>query len=64
MGMAAAWAATAAALFLTGHRRAGTIAGALLTGAAGTVASTHFCVGSWTYRQLDKLRPKFELLGG
>jgi 4-hydroxybenzoate polyprenyltransferase len=56
MALAAAWAATAAALLWTGHRRAGLVAGGLLGAAGATVASTHFCVGSWTYRQLERLR--------
>lgn len=56
MGLAGAWAATAATLFLTGHRRAGRIAGGLLTAAGLTVASTQFCVGSWLYRQLVRAR--------
>ncbi|MGZ3406622.1 MAG: DUF4395 family protein [Polyangia bacterium] len=56
MALAAAWAATAAALLASGHRRAGMVAGGLLTAAAATVASTHFCVGSWAYRQLERLR--------
>lgn len=59
MGLAAAWAATSAALFATGHRRAGRIAGGLLGVAGATVASTHFCFGSLLYRQLEKLnRPR------
>jgi hypothetical protein len=56
MALAAAWAATAAALMATGHRRAGMLAGGLLGVAGATVASTHFCVGSWAYRQLERLR--------
>lgn len=56
MGMAAAWAATAAMLFLTSRRNAGRVAGGLLTVAGLTVASTQFCVGSWTYRQLARTR--------
>ncbi|AKV02638.1 hypothetical protein AKJ09_09301 [Labilithrix luteola] len=55
MGLAAAWAATAAALFATGHKRTGRIAGGLLGLAGATVASTHFCLGSFVYRQLEKL---------
>jgi hypothetical protein len=56
MGLAAAWAATAAALLLTSRRRAGLVAGGLLAVAGATVSSTHFCLGSWTYRQLERLR--------
>jgi Domain of unknown function (DUF4395) len=52
MGLAAAWAAAAAALLASGHRRAGRVAGGLLVGAAATVATTNFCLGSWIYRQL------------
>ncbi len=52
MALAALWAATTGALFATGHRRAGAIAGGLLTAAGATVASTHFCVGSFVYRLL------------
>jgi len=51
MALAAAWATTAAALMASGHRRAGRIAGGLLGLAGATVATTHFCVGSWIYRQ-------------
>src|SRR5262249_9387086 len=47
MGLAAAWAAAAAALLATGHRRAGLVAGSLLTAAGVTVAATHVCLGSW-----------------
>lgn len=54
MGMAAAWAAATAALLATDHRRAGLIAGALLSLSGATVATTHFCLGSWTYRQLQR----------
>lgn len=56
MALAAAWAATAAALLATGHRRAGLVAGGMLSVAGGTVATTHFCLGSWIYRQLERLR--------
>jgi uncharacterized protein DUF4395 len=56
MALASAWAATAAALFATGHRRAGVVTGALLGAAGATVATTHFCFGSWLYRQLMRLR--------
>jgi hypothetical protein len=52
MALAAAWAATAALLMVTRHRRAGRIAGGLLGAAGATVASTHFCLGSWTYRRI------------
>lgn len=58
MGLAAAWAATSAALFATGHRRAGHIAGGLLGLAGAAVASTHFCLGSLVYRQLEKLETR------
>ncbi len=56
MGLASAWAATTAALFATGHKRGATVAGALLALAGGLVASTHFCVGSFIYRQVERLR--------
>jgi 4-hydroxybenzoate polyprenyltransferase len=56
MALAAAWAATAAALLATGHRRAGLVAGSLLSVSGATVATTHFCLGSWLYRQLERLR--------
>jgi hypothetical protein len=56
MALAAVWAASAAALLATEHRRAGRIAGGLLGVAGATVALTHFCVGSWVYRQLARLR--------
>jgi hypothetical protein len=55
MGLAAAWAATSALLFATGHRSMGIGAGALLTTAGAVVATTHFCVGSWIYRQAERL---------
>ena len=58
MALASAWAATAALLFATGRRRTGRVAGALLAGAGATVATTHFCLGSWTYHQLvDRVSP-------
>jgi len=56
MGLAAAWAATAAALFATRHRLGGRIAGGLLAAAGLTVATTHFCLGSFIYRQLQRIR--------
>jgi hypothetical protein len=55
MALASAWAATTAMLFATRHRAAGFVAGALLATAAATVATTHFCVGSWIYRQGEGL---------
>lgn len=55
MALAAAWAATSAILLATGHRSAGRVAGALLAGAGMTVATTHVCVGSWVYRQGERL---------
>jgi hypothetical protein len=55
MGLAAAWAAASAALFASGHRRAGYVAGSLLGVAGTTVATTHFCLGSWIYRQLGRI---------
>jgi len=55
MALAAAWAGTSAILFATGRRRAGVVAGALLATAGATVATTHFCVGSWVYRQGERL---------
>jgi Domain of unknown function (DUF4395) len=58
MALAAAWAATAAVLMASGHRRAGMVAGGLLSVAGGTVASTHFCLGSWAYQQLKRLRSR------
>ncbi len=56
MGLASACAAATALLFATGHRRAGFVAGGLRGAAGATVATTHFCVGSWIYRQLEPLR--------
>jgi hypothetical protein len=55
MGLASVWAATAAALLATGHRRSGIVAGGLLGLAGATVATTHFCLGSWIYRQFERL---------
>jgi len=52
MALASAWAASSALLFLTRHRTAGIVAGALLTAAGATVATTHLCLGSWIYRRL------------
>jgi len=52
MGLASAWALATAALFARGHRTAGRTAGGLLGLAGATVATTHFCFGSWAYRQL------------
>jgi hypothetical protein len=52
MLLAAAWAATTAGLFASGRKRAGYISGALLTTAGLTVATTHFCLGSWIYQHL------------
>jgi hypothetical protein len=54
MALAAAWAGTSALLLATGHRSAGVAAGALLGAAGLTVATTHFCVGSWLYRQGER----------
>jgi hypothetical protein len=56
MALAAAWAGSSAILMATGHRSAGVVAGALLTAAGLTVATTHFCLGSWLYRQAERLR--------
>jgi hypothetical protein len=50
MAIASIWATATALLFATGHRRAGTIAGAALTLAGASVATTHFCLGSLIYR--------------
>jgi hypothetical protein len=55
MALAAAEAATAAALFLTGHRRAGRIVGAVLAASGAAVAATHLCLGSFLFRQLERL---------
>jgi len=60
MALASAWAVVTAVLFASGHRRAGTIAGGLLAAAGATVASTHFCVGSFVYRQLGVLRSRLD----
>ena len=55
MALAAAWAAGSAILMATGHRAAGRVAGALLAAAGMSVATTHVCVGSWVYRQGERL---------
>jgi hypothetical protein len=55
MALAAAWAAATAALFATGHRRGGRVAGGLLGLAGLSVATTHFCFGSWLYHRLARL---------
>jgi hypothetical protein len=56
MALASAWALTAALLVQSGHRRAGRVAGGVLTAAGATVATTHVCLGSLLYRQLERLR--------
>jgi hypothetical protein len=55
MGLAAAWAGTSAILLVTDHRSTGVVAGALLTTAGVMVATTHLCLGSWVYRQVERL---------
>lgn len=52
MGLAATMAATSAALLAGGRRRTGLAVGGLLGAAAVTVATSHFCVGSWIHRHV------------
>jgi hypothetical protein len=56
MALAAAWAAVAAGLMLTGRRRAGTATGALLAISGATVATTHLCLGSLVYQRLQRFK--------
>lgn len=49
MAVAAAWSAGAGWLMSVGFVSAGVTAGGLLAVAAVTVATTHFCLGSWVY---------------
>jgi len=58
MAVAAAWSAVAGLLLWLGPVWAGLTAGAALAVAGGTVATTHFCLGSWMYRRLRGDRPR------
>jgi len=52
MAVAAVWSGAAGLLIALGLVWEGIAAGALLAGAGFTVATTHFCLGSWLYRRL------------
>lgn len=52
MAVAALWAAGTGALFASGHLTAGYLSGGALSMAGLTVATTHFCLGSWLYQRL------------
>jgi Domain of unknown function (DUF4395) len=52
MAVAAVWSAGAGWLMTIGWGRAGVAAGGALAVAGATVATTHFCLGSWLYRLL------------
>jgi pyruvate/2-oxoglutarate dehydrogenase complex dihydrolipoamide dehydrogenase (E3) component len=56
MALSAAWAATAAALFATGIAAPAWSPARCSARPGATVATTHFCFGSWLYRQLVRLR--------
>ena len=58
MFLAALWAAVTGTLFLFDFMLAGYISGFLLTAAAVLVATTHFCLGSWIYRNIERFRTK------
>ena len=52
MAVAATWSAGAGWLMSAGQGWAGVAAGAALAVAGATVATTHFCLGSWLYHLL------------
>lgn len=52
MAVAAAWSAGVGILFRAGWIESGIVAGTALALAGLTVATTHFCLGSWLYRLL------------
>ncbi len=52
MAVAAAWSAGAGGLMTAGFGWAGVAAGGALAVAGATVATTHFCLGSWLYHLL------------
>ncbi len=54
MAVAAVWSGAAGVLLWLGPVWVGQVAGAALAVAGGTVATTHFCLGSWMYRQLRR----------
>jgi ABC-type polysaccharide/polyol phosphate export permease len=56
MAVAAAWSAGVGALLAGGFTWAGLVAGGALAMAGATVVTTHFCLGSWLYRMLQRLR--------
>ncbi len=51
MALAALWGAGAGWLLSAGMTWAGVFAGSALALAGATVATTHFCIGSWVYRR-------------
>ena len=56
MALASAWSAAAGVLLAAGFTTAGVLAGGLLALAGAIVATTHFCLGSWLWRQLVRVR--------
>lgn len=58
MGLAALLAATAGAFFASGRYRAGFATGSALSLSGLTVASTHFCPGSFIYQHLRPVLPE------
>lgn len=54
MAVAAIWSAGTAWLMATGQVWVGVAAGSVLAVAGLTVATTHFCLGSWLYRILGR----------
>ena len=55
MVLAALWSAATGALFAGGLEVAGYVSGSALSLAGLTVASTHFCLGSWLFQRLRPL---------
>jgi hypothetical protein len=57
MAVAAVWSAGAGWLMTIGSGWAGVAAGSALAVAGATVATTHFCLGSWLYHLLRRSEP-------
>lgn len=57
MAVAAVWSAGAGWLMTIGLGWAGVAAGSALAVAGATVATTHFCLGSWLYHLLRRFEP-------
>lgn len=58
MILAALWAATTGLLFATGRPATGYVSGTVLSLAALTLATTHYCRVSWIFRRLGRPWPK------